>query len=1379
MELRDSSNLPELDLTSLEQQGMRFWLSDGKVRFDAPAGTMSDQVRQLLSAQKTHIVAELTRRNLAEQNPFPLTGMQQAYWIGQSGALPLSTQARFYVELETDAFAADLLSAAINRLVAQHGMLRAVISATGEQQVLPQVPPYQTRIHHLDALDNSARAAALHTLRNQIRSRAWPASQWPQFDIQASQCGARMRLHLHFALWMADGISIQIVIGQLLALCAAPSWKIPDCDMSFARYAEAQDAVTRSPAYQAALRYWQHRIPDFPAAPPLPQASMPEHITKPSFRRLSATLAPRCAARLREQARKAGLSPTFALCAAYAEVLARFACSDHFALTVLYSDRDDTMLAARNVIGNFSRTLLLEVKHTPQDTFGTRAQALQARFWEDLEHSEMSGIEVGRELNRVRGSAAASGFPVTFTAVPSLLGAPHTTALHATLDHMDCHLDVPQVHLDHQVYDGAHGELILNWDYLTDLYPEGLIEHMFSTYVALAERLANDEATWHSKVLRLHGCLPQCPPADTLPANDELLHSGFERMALACPGQLAVIAPGCEITYGQLREQALALANTLCQHGAQPNQLIAVVMDKGWEQVVAVLAILYAGAAYVPIDPALPAVRQQLLQQESRATLVLTQRWLVQTQSWPDSVVCLCVGATPASAGANHPPVRQAASDLAYVIFTSGSTGKPKGVMIDHRGAVNTVQDINTRFAVTPQDRIFAISSLSFDLSVYDIFGPLAAGAALVMPHAALSKDPFHWLDMATQHGVTLWNSVPALAQLLEECALSSGIALPALRLIMMSGDWIPLSLPPRLRARFAQARLISMGGATEASIWSIWHEIDRIDPGWHSIPYGKALLNQSMHVLDAALDECPPWVTGDIYIGGIGLACGYWQDPVRSAAAFIRHPVTGERLYKTGDLGRYRADGEMEFLGRQDFQVKIQGYRIECAEIEAALLEQCDVAACVVNVVTDLQGAKRLAGYLVPAAVQAQAGLVERMRETLRARLPAYMVPSHLVLLDTLPLSANGKVDRKRLPAPAIDADNCTKPQGVAARDALEQQLLSLWSELLGIDVLSIHDDFFDLGGSSFTGMRLMAKLREQCGASLALGVLVQHPTVERLANHIRQPHQTEADPALIRLQAGDTGTPIFCIHPVGGNVLCYLELARCFGQKQAVYGLQAPALAGAETALHSIADMAARYLETVRAVQPQGPYRLGGWSLGGAVAYDMACQLHTLGEQVEIVFMIDTHLPGQTGRAQDDASLLAAFTADICAVARQPACIDAAELAGLPLAAMLEKVFHAAAAQGIALDSSAHLARLYHVFKANLLALDAFQPRPYDGHLLLLNATEERPLQEAQANWQLLARQLRVQDLPGNHYRILGKENLPQIAAMVLTTCSNEPLM
>jgi amino acid adenylation domain-containing protein len=532
-------------------------------------------------------------------------------------------------------------------------------------------------------------------------------------------------------------------------------------------------------------------------------------------------------------------------------------------------------------------------------------------------------------------------------------------------------------------------------------------------------------------------------------------------------------------------------------------------MRRGWQQVVATLAVLYAGAAYLPIDPALPATRIAHLLERTEARLVLVQPGF--GAQLPDGVRPFVVDeAACAAGGPGWRPVPRAADDLAYLIYTSGSTGTPKGVMISHRGAVNTLLDVNARFGVGPADRVLALSSLSFDLSVFDFFATLAAGAAVVIMAPELAGDPAHWLELLHAHRVSVWNSVPTLLAMLVEYAEGGRALPPSLRLAMLSGDWIPLSLPDRFRRLAPAAQVHSLGGATEASIWSITYPIGEVEPGWRSIPYGRAMTGQQFHVLDEALRPRPTWVPGQLYIGGVGLALGYWRDEDRTAASFVVHPATGERLYRTGDLGRWLPDGTIEFLGREDGQVKVHGYRVELGEIEAALEAHPAVQAAAVRVWGQAHGDKRLAGYVVVKPVVGTDLTAEELTRHLAAKLPGYMVPATFTVLEKLPLSSNGKVDRSRLPEPG--PAGLPAVEDAAAGSPAEARLVAIVEGVLGQPGIAAGANLLQLGATSIDVVRIANALSSELGFRPQLAQLMRTPTLAELLAMYRRHGEAQA---------------------------------------------------------------------------------------------------------------------------------------------------------------------------------------------------------------------------------------------------------------------------
>ncbi|HEY9404139.1 MAG TPA: amino acid adenylation domain-containing protein, partial [Pyrinomonadaceae bacterium] len=1054
------------------------------------------------------ITPDLDRRH----EPFPLTDIQQAYWIGRSHAFELgNVAAHSYMELESDGLDLERFNRALQQVIARHDMLRAVVSPDGQQRILEEVPAYQIQVLNLEGADSQTVEAELDALRRRMSHQVLPSDCWPLFEIRATRLSEQVyRLHLSFDLLFADAWSWQILGRELIQLYEQPETEFVPLDLSFRDYVLAEVEHQSSEVYRQSLAYWQERLPSLPAAPELPLTQNPASISQPRFARLQGRLEPDAWARLKATSSAAGLTSSGVLLAAFAEVLTAWSKSPRFTLNLTLFNRDAFHPQVNHIVGDFTSLNLLTVDNSQSESFEIRARRLQEQLWDDLDHRYASGVRLLRELTRLQGNGQRISMPVVFTSTLNLASSGRSgSGAGSQLGHVVYSISqTPQVWLDHQVHE-QEGALVFNWDAVENLFPEGLLPDMFDAYCRLLQRLSVEEGSWRETAGHA------LPPAQleqrvlvnatTSPVSTELLHELFARQITERSQQPAIITSARTLTYEELSRRSNQLGHRLREMGARPNRLVAIVMEKGWEQVVAALGILQAGAAYLPIDASLPKERLWYLLEHGEVELVVTQSWLDEMLEWPDGVRRIGVEDGDLE-GASVEPLNtvQQPSDLAYVIYTSGSTGLPKGVMIDHRGAVNTVLDINTRFQVKPADRVFAISSLSFDLSVYDVFGMLAAGGAIVIPDAWAGRDPSHWAGLMREHGVTIWNSVPALMKILSEYAAGRGERLASsLRLVMLSGDWLPVNLPDQIKELSGAVEVVSLGGATEASIWSILYPIEAVDPKWPSIPYGRPMLNQQFHVLDEALEPRPVWVPGQLYIGGIGLAKGYWRDELKSNASFFTHPRTQEPLYRTGDLGRYLPDGNIEFLGREDFQVKIQGYRVELGEIEAALIEHPSVRAGVVAVAGEARGSKRLVAYIVPQHGDVPAA--SELRRFLKDKLPDYMVPAVYMTLDALPLTSNGKVDRKALPEMT---KTTAGGQAVVQTELPESaaRIGELLREFLKLEEIEPEMSLLDLGASSVDMIRIANLLEKELGFRPQIDEFYREPTLLGLANAYEQ---------------------------------------------------------------------------------------------------------------------------------------------------------------------------------------------------------------------------------------------------------------------------------
>jgi len=1049
--------------------------------------------------------AAITPDALNRHQPFPLTPIQRAYWLGRHDDFAFGNiAAHSYYEFEADGLDLARLEAALGRVIDRHDMLRAVVLPSGEQQVLAEVPPYRIACTDLSRATASERERELTEVRARMSHQMLDVSRWPLFEIRVSALPDGVsRIHVSFDILIGDAWSFQIFNRDLARFYRDPATALAPLPCSFRDYVLAEGRTRDQPDHLAACRYWDARSPTLPLAPQLPMARGEHAPSPPRFERHSEWIAPDLWRPLQARARTIGVTPAAVLLAAFADVLAQFSGTRHFTINLIIFDRQPLHESVSEMIGDFTSMVLLEVDGGEDASFEARARRIQKQVWRDLDNKSVSGVEVLRDIARHRGSAVF--MPIVFTSmlgVSEMAGALDAFAAGARLTYNIT--QTPQVTLDCQVVD-RDGGLAIAWDFVAAVFPPGMISAMFEVYREGLHALAAGPAGGaceHRYFVPAEQLARRALVNKTdAPLPDSSLHDPFLIQAAQHPDSLAVIAADRQLTYRELDRRSLRIAQLVRARDVDRGALVAVMMEGGWEQIAAVIGILRAGAAYLPIDSRLPPERVRYLLDHGDVAVVLTKSSRKRHLALP-GISLICVDEEcPADAHEDLETPTQSSADLAYVIYTSGSTGLPKGVAIEHRSALNTILDVNRRCAIGRGDRVFALSSLSFDLSVYDIFGTLAAGATIVLPEPSIHPEPARWLATIMRTKVTVWNSVPALLQMMVEEAERSDMRPTDLRLAMLSGDWIPLSLPDRLRAIAGDVRVLAMGGATEASIWSNYKWVDEIDPQWTSIPYGRPLANQRFHVLDRALQPCPDWVEGDLYIAGAGLARGYWRDKDKTAASFIDDVRTGERLYRTGDLGRYLPDGEIEFLGRRDLQVKVQGHRIELGEIEARLTQHPAVRAATVAAHGEKFEEKRLVAYLVADGALA----AEDIRLFLSQALPGYMVPSVYVLLDALPLTPNGKVDRKRLPLPR-PALPINPREMLAPRSETEALIASIWSEVLGVTAFGLHDNFFELGGQSLSLLRVRAALGQKLGREVATSTLFEYPSIAALAAHLER---------------------------------------------------------------------------------------------------------------------------------------------------------------------------------------------------------------------------------------------------------------------------------
>ena len=1343
--------------------------------------------------------------------------MQQAYWVGRGDVFDLGHVAtHFYLEIESAELDLERLNLSWQKMIQRHDMLRTIILPNGRQQVLAIVPPYEIGVQDLRGKAPSLVDQELESIRNRMSHQILPSDRWPLFDFKVSCLDEKkFRLHLSLDMLIMDGRGQSLLFYEWSRLYRDLETDLPALQSSFNDYVAAEQKRKKTPTYEKDFEYWRGRLSSLPPGPDLPLTINPASSSQMNFINCMDRLDSPTWDRIKRNASRRGITPSVLLLAAYAEVIRTWSKNPEFTINVTTSNQLAADARFRNVMGNYTSSVLLGVANHREPDFMKRALQLQQQLREDLTHSTVSGVEVLREINRRQQGDGRVIMPVVFTSMvgtPSPADDSRPTAWLGEADWLGENVytisQASQVWIDCQARE-QDGDLIFNWDGIEALFPDHLMQDMFAAYSRLLRRLA-DDTYWEKHWPEVsQGLVPprQLEQRDAVnrtdsPISDKLLHQSFMDQVPQRPDQPAVITSERTIGYQELYDRACQIGHQLRIGGARPNSLVAVVMEKGWEQIVGVLGVLFSGSAYLPIDASIPGERLRYLLEHGQVSLVLTQSKYNQTLEWPDGLQRVCVDlAQPSDPSETPVGLMQKPEDLAYVIYTSGSTGLPKGVMIDHRGAVNTIEDINQRFGVTAKDRVLALSALNFDLSVYDVFGILGAGGTIVIPDACHNRNPEHWAALIGMHDVTIWNTVPALMQMLVEYLTCQCERLPEkLRLVMMSGDWIPLDLPNRIRSIGRAVEIVSLGGATEASIWSILHPIEGIDPSLPSIPYGKPMLNQTFHVFSEAFTPCPVWVPGMLYIGGIGLAKGYWRDKEKTENSFIVHPLTQDRLYRTGDMGRYLPDGNIEFLGREDFQVKIRGHRIELGEIETALLQFTGVKAAIVNAVGEQRGSKRLIAYVVPKGedtakacqepneqvagdidcsrpiqpsitCQSNPAFIEALKNFLQDKLPGYMVPGSFLVLNEFPLSSNGKVDRKALPVP--DPDQMTDQKRFRTQqDALEIQLAKIFEKELGVHSVGTNENFFDLGGDSLLAVQVCYRIRKLIGKEIPVADLFKSPTVEKLAAIIRAKGWSSPFHLLIPFQPLGTKPPFFCIHGAA------LQAANLIGLDQPFYGSFPHGFDGTRIPL-STKKMAADYLKEIRIVQPEGPYYLGGYSFGGMVAFEIAQQLKSQGQKVALLVLIDTINGKSNGNENGHQlphleALSPMYSLSVCADANGvPQGVAVNENTHVsPLSKLRNKLGLKRKVQKIAwtlclavgVPLSAELRQHYRLY-AFRKAAHVYQPDKYDGEVVFFRSTKNK--YKFRRFWQeYVTREMQTHDLPGDHFELFSQPSVGILA-------------
>ncbi|WP_371823518.1 amino acid adenylation domain-containing protein [Myxococcus sp. CA056] len=1340
-----------------------------RMLFEAPtiesfAQAVDQRLQSAQTVQNTSLISTVSR-----DAPLPLSFAQERLWfLNQFHEQQAVYNMPFALRLE-GALDVAALHDSLRTLVLRHESLRTRFPGDGEpSQRISDAPDFDWGLIDLSSSPNPD-DEVLRLLQLDAEApfnlALGPLFRAHLFLLAPQRHLLLLNLHHIISDGWSFGVLYQELSAEYLARLQGVASSLAPLSIQYADFSSWQRHWLSGDTLSSQLSFWTRLLDGVPHV-----LSLPTDFPRPSLQsfegsthRFSLPLHLRDS--LDALSRLHGATLFMALLSSFQLLLSRYSGQLDFLVGSPIANRTRPQL--ESLIGFFVNTLPLPARLSGNPSFldvllRTRDSCLGA-----YSHQELPFEKLVEELHVQRSLSHGPLVQVMFALQNAPAGQLQLPGL--VVDTLELHPRTSKFDLTLSLEETPHG---LNgvFEFATALFTPATISRMADHLRGLMEQVVRTpHASIHSLELlstdeRRQWLVEWNDTGRPYPAHSSIVER-FATQAALRPDAIAVQHGSDSLSYGELDMRSTRLARILRAQGvdrARPQ--VGVCLPRSPELIVTLLAILKAGGAYVPLDPDYPSERLDFMARDSQVQRIVTQTSLSVRVPHGD-IEPLCIDALPPVSDDELPRLTHdmGPDDLAYVTYTSGSTGRPKGVCIPHRAVLRLVLD-SDYVQLGHDDRVAQAATVAFDASTFEIWGALLNGSSLVI----LDKDDV--IDPSILSRRLLDERISALfltTALFNLVSRSEPSAFSRLRFLLFGGENADTSCVNRVLSLGPPQRLLHVYGPTENTTFSSWHPV--LLHHELSVPIGRPIANSTAYVLDVHLRPVPTGVTGELFVGGDGLAWGYWDRADLTAERFIPHPFSsapGARLYRTGDLVRLRHDGALDFIGRRDNQVKLRGFRIELGEVESALRSHPDVRDAIVLVREDTPGDRRLVGYVATELELTSTVL----RTFLQGTLPSHMVPSDFVVLPSLPLTANGKVDHRALPRPSAAGDDSNAR--VAPRTPLEEDIASLWAQVLGRESISVTASFFDLGGHSLLAAQLVAKLSERFGFKVPLQVLFQSPTVAALASWVQDkltPGELDTAPALpdgiVLLQRGrDDLPPLLCMHPIGGTVFCYQDLVRALGPERSVYGFQAPGVNGECEPLQTIEQLASVHLNALLQLRPRPPYYLVGLSMGGTIVYEMAQTLRRLGVPPSLLVFLDTPGPGQLPkRFEDDAELLAATFGD-----SSEALISL--LRGLdPQAQMLEVLRRAR--DGAVVPDSFSLVDLQvflSVWKAHMRALFSYEPSPTEGTAIYLRAQEYVPPhpRHPERPWQELVKGgLELIGVPGNHQTMIEP---PQVTVM-----------
>ncbi|MBN1479447.1 amino acid adenylation domain-containing protein [candidate division KSB1 bacterium] len=1377
-------------LRELFGQGVELYLDGEKLCYRGPEQVLSSDVLNRINGYKSDI-KQLLRERAEPTHPQLLSFGQKALWYVQASEPSCAAYNTAFSIRIRSRINMKILHSVLQKLVARHASLRTTFPL---QNGLPVriVRGYEAfSIEEIDAAKLSW---------EELRNRLVLSCKRP-FHLET---GPLLRVNLfsrssgdHILLLVIHHICTDFWSGAILMREVAALYQaevsgavpsLPTLTHQYQDYIEWQNDMLAGTRGDQLWTYWQQQL-----SGDLPILSLPTDRARPRRQSYNGgyyyfTISPKLLREIKKTGQTCGVTLYMTLLAAFQVFLHHYTREDDIIVGTPASGR--SRIEFRDIVGYFVNMLVMRTDCSGNPSFTELLKQVRDTVIAALDHQDYPFLLLVQRLHLRRETSYSPLYQVDFilqklpfsteyapllyggdVRKPLVWGGLHVEPFRIPQQAAQCDLTLEMIE--------DRDSLLAVFKYNTDLFDPSTIARMAKHFMTLLEGITTNprqkigeyslltkEEQFHILVDWNSRSSPHCFPNE--PQNKKLLdtplHLIFENQVRRTPDATALLFGDSRMVYRELNEQANQIAHRLLAMNAKSGKPIGICLDRSITMIAALLGILKAGAGYCPLEPDLPHERHSDMIRESQMSLILTEK-KYRTKFSTDHVTCLCIDSewqTIAEQNIDNPEIdfRSKTSPqhlLLYILYTSGSTGHPVGVLGRHRGTLNRLQWMWRSFPFRADDICCFKTPVGFVGSVWEIFGGLLQGTPTVILPDSILLDPSQFIDALARYRVTRIKMTPSLLRLLLDTISDLHTQLPDLKQWEISGDILTPDLVQQFHKMMPERRLLNLYGSTEDSADVTGCCLQKNDE-ISDIPIGRPIDNTCVYILNKYLQPVPPGVTGEICISGHSLAAGYLNRPELTALKFVPNPFhgmnpdesSGTRLYKTGDLARHLPDGTIDFVGRLDRQIKLRGFRIEPGEIEAVLLEHPAIHECIVSLRENPLSDRRLVAYLVLNKKNQKyhnSSFLVDLRNAVKQKLPEYMIPADFVILANLPLNRHGKVDVHKLPAPT----RLLHDEAIAPRDMVELKLLHIWSQYLNRSALGVRDNFYECGGYSLLAVQVAAEIQKQFQQNIPLTVLIEHPTIEQLAIFLRKKYSPVHWSPLVPIQPNGSRRPIYCVHPAGGTVFQYIDLAYCLGETQPFYGFQAPGTENEQNPLSRVEDMAAYYNKVLLNFQPESPYILAGWSFGGHVAFEMARQLDAMGHRISLLALLDT--PAPPLQVEQD----------------MPVDVDALTEKQLAYAMAHIKKDDRLAPPDFGIDETR---RFLRVFYNNNAAAQHYAPSRYPGRLTLFIADEEdetlknKYRDDPTLGWRSLATDVDVQTVPGSHLNLLTRPYVETLA-------------